>query len=98
MKAITWKVNYARPALCILLGVVAAGSYRVIRGQATPSQTTILARGAGTSILEGGTGAPDYLPVLTNVAFHAELLDGVVAHAPLLRGLADHRLVIFVRK
>ena len=78
MKAITWKVHYTHPALCILLGVVTAGSYRVIRGQATPSQTTILARGAGTSILEGGTGAPDYLPVLTKVAFHAELLDGVV--------------------
>ena len=78
MKAITWKVNYARPALYILLGLTAAGSYRVIRGQATPSQTTILARGAGTSILEGGTGAPNYLPVFTNVAFHAELVDGVV--------------------
>jgi hypothetical protein len=43
-----------------------------------PSQTIILARGAGTSILEGGTGAPDYLPVLTDVAFHAEVVDGVV--------------------
>jgi hypothetical protein len=78
MKAITWKVNYARLALCILLGVVAAGSYRAIRGQATPSQTAILARGAGTGILEGGTGAPNYLPVLTNAAFHVELVDGVI--------------------
>jgi hypothetical protein len=80
MRLTTTSIHFTRRlALCVALGIVAAGSYRVIRGQtATPSQTTILARGAGTSMLEGGTGAPGYLPVFTNVAFHAELVDGVV--------------------
>lgn len=27
-------------------------------------------RGAGTSIVEGGTGAPDFVPVITKFAFH----------------------------
>ena len=31
-----------------------------------------IARGAGTTIIQGGTGSPDFVPVLTTVAFHAE--------------------------
>ena len=38
----------------------------------------VLARGAGTTMLEGGTGSPDYVPVLTRVAFHVELIGGGV--------------------
>jgi len=80
MRLTTTNIHFMRRlAMCISLGIVAAGSYRLMRGQpASPSQTTVLARGAGVSILEGGTGAPDYLPVFTNVAFHAELVDGVI--------------------
>lgn len=66
-------------ALSSVLGMIAAaGSYHHMHGQTTASQTTVIARGAGTSMIEGGTGVPDYSPVLTNVAFHAELVDGVV--------------------
>jgi hypothetical protein len=36
------------------------------------SQATTLARGAGTTIIEGGTGAPGFIPVFTTLAFHAE--------------------------
>jgi hypothetical protein len=65
--------------VCLLGGLVSAGSYRILHGQtSTTSQTAVIARGAGTSVLEGGTGAPDYSPVITNVAFHAELRDGAV--------------------
>jgi len=80
MRFTTRNIRFMRRlAMCISLGIVAAGSYRLMRGQpASPSQTTVLARGAGVSILEGGTGAPDYLPVFTNVAFHTELVDGVI--------------------
>ena len=80
MRLTTTNIHFMRRlAMCISLGIVAAGSYRLMRGQpASPSQTTVLARGAGVSILEGGTGAPDYLPVFTNVAFHTELVDGVI--------------------
>ena len=32
----------------------------------------IIARGAGTTIIHGGTGSPGFVPVLTTLAFHAE--------------------------
>ena len=32
-------------------------------------------------MLEGGTGAPDYVPVTTKIAFHIEVVDGVVTGA-----------------
>ena len=31
-----------------------------------------IARGAGTTIIHGGTGAPNFVPVITTIAFHAE--------------------------
>lgn len=31
-----------------------------------------IARGAGTTIVQGGTGSPGFIPVLTTIAFHAE--------------------------
>jgi hypothetical protein len=43
------------------------------------SQSATLARGAGTTIIQGGTGsAGGFLPVLTTLAFHAEQQGGVV--------------------
>ena len=38
----------------------------------------ILARGAGTTIIHGGTGSPDFVPVLTTLAFYAERSGGNV--------------------
>ena len=40
-----------------------------------------IARGAGKTIIEGGTGAPGFVPVVTTVAFHAESTDGGVTGA-----------------
>ena len=43
------------------------------------SQGTTMARGAGTTIIQGGTGkAGGFVPVLTTLAFHAEQDGGVV--------------------
>ena len=43
------------------------------------SHTTTIARGAGTTIIQGGTGkAGGFVPVLTTLAFHAEQDGGVV--------------------
>ena len=55
-----------------------AGSTWIIRGQSPSAGIKLLARGAGVTMLEGGSGPPDYMPVVTKVAFHVELLDGVV--------------------
>src|SRR5260370_20641948 len=41
-----------------------------------------IARGAGTTIIEGGTGsAGGFVPVLTTIAFHAETSGGTVTGA-----------------
>ncbi len=37
-----------------------------------------IARGAGTTIIHGGTGSPGFTPVVTTVAFHAERSGGGV--------------------
>ena len=62
-----------------VLSLLAGVTHRAIQGQT--SKTVLLARGAGTTMLEGGSGAPDFMPVLTKIAFHAELVDGVVTGA-----------------
>ena len=64
------------------LGLLAATTTWVIHGQTQPgSRIRILARGAGTTMLEGGSGAPDYMPVLTKIAFHVEEIDGAITGA-----------------
>jgi hypothetical protein len=40
-----------------------------------------IARGGGKTIIEGGTGAPTFVPVITTVAFHAERTVGGVTGA-----------------
>lgn len=37
-----------------------------------------IARGAGTTMIHGGTGSPGFIPVITTVAFHAEHSNGGV--------------------
>jgi hypothetical protein len=41
----------------------------------------VIARGGGTTIIQGGTGAPGFTPVLTKIAFHAEKQGGMVTGA-----------------
>jgi hypothetical protein len=38
----------------------------------------VVARGGGTTIIQGGTGTPGFTPVLTKIAFHAEKESGAV--------------------
>jgi len=66
----------------VLLTLLAAGSLWLINAQTSPPLAArMLVRGAGTTMLEGGTGQPDYVPVLTRIAFHAELVNGAVEGA-----------------
>ncbi len=64
-------------AMSVVAGVVAW------EGLAQPepglSSSTVLARGGGTTIIEGGTGkSGGFVPVLTTVGFHAERNGGSV--------------------
>jgi hypothetical protein len=43
---------------------------RLFAGQ--HSNAAIIAEGGGTTIIQGGTGAPGFVPVLTKLGFHAE--------------------------
>ncbi|GAC1649518.1 MAG: hypothetical protein NVS9B15_08800 [Acidobacteriaceae bacterium] len=62
------------PHLVLMTSAIALTSPTVLAQSASdhPVATT-LARGAGTTIIAGGTGKPGgYLPVETTIAFHAE--------------------------
>jgi hypothetical protein len=51
-------------------------STRTVSGRNSDDAAGPIARGAGTTIIHGGTGSPSFLPVITTVAFHAERSDG----------------------
>jgi hypothetical protein len=55
-----------------ILGVVLAASLIVasVVARATSDGPALTVRGGGTSIVAAGTGAPDFAPVITKVAFH----------------------------
>lgn len=50
----------------VLLAAMTIG-LSVVHGQATQ----VIARGGGTTIIQGGTGSPGFVPVITTIAFHA---------------------------
>ena len=61
----------------VVVGVLVMTSFvllstRTVSGRNSDGPTGPVARGAGTTIIHGGTGSPDFLPVITTVAFHAE--------------------------
>ena len=62
-------------ASAVLIGLVLCW---ILPAQSTPSAKTVIARGSGTTILEAGTGSPDFIPVITQIAFHVEIVDGAV--------------------
>src|ERR1700752_3263774 len=63
----------------MLLAVVTMGSApNAARAQSGPP-ATILARGGGKTIIQGGTGQPGFVPVITTVAFHAEQKGQVIS-------------------
>jgi hypothetical protein len=53
-----------------LLGLVVA--LGVVSNSAYAEPTHVLARGGGKTIIQGGTGSPGFIPVVTTIAFHAE--------------------------
>ena len=43
-----------------------------VHSASAQSASKTVAHGAGTTIIQGGTGSPGFVPVLTTIAFHAE--------------------------
>ena len=62
--------------LIAAIGLAMAFSPRLASGGG--SDDKVIAKGGGTTIIHGGTGAPGFVPVLTTVAFHAERTGGSV--------------------
>lgn len=56
-------------------------STRTVSGRVSDDNNGRIARGAGTTIIEGGSGSPGFVPVLTTVAFHAQRESGAVTGA-----------------
>src|SRR5258708_1484402 len=64
----------------VMVGVLAVAGFvlavlfstRTVFGRDSDNDNGRIARGAGTTIIHGGTGAPHFVPVITTIAFHAE--------------------------
>ena len=56
-------------ALTVGIGLMMVLSPRIASGG--ESHKGVIAEGAGTTIIQSGTGAPGFVPVLTTIAFHA---------------------------
>jgi hypothetical protein len=76
-------LSFSRWWLVGALALLMVGGYRVAvlaqSGSDTVAVPRLIARGAGTTIIEGGTGYPRYMPVTTKVAYHVELVNGQVS-------------------
>ena len=77
------KSNLSRPGKVGLLVLASfmltvLFSARRVSGRDSDNAAGSIARGAGTTIIHGGTGSPSFLPVITTVAFHAERSNGGV--------------------
>jgi len=57
--------------LLLAAGVVLAAVFLPRSASGRESDDGIIAKGAGTTIIHGGTGTPGFVPVLTTIAFHA---------------------------
>jgi hypothetical protein len=71
-RVILGTVMVASLALAVLF------STRIVSGRDSDNDSKEIARGGGTTIIHGGTGSPDFIPVITTVAFHAERSNGGV--------------------
>ena len=71
---------YMRLAMSIIaITIGAIGLSHVAVAQSDLDGITVLARGGGTTIIEGGTGkSGGFVPVVTTVGFHAERSAGTV--------------------
>src|SRR5438128_2469520 len=65
--------------ICVLVIITAVPGALYINAQSSGTQSRLIAYGAGTTIVEGGTGpGGGNIPVLTTLAFRAERKDGVI--------------------
>src|ERR1700737_3194884 len=69
--------RYFRPVTVGVFAVVSLVlavlfSTRTVFGRNSENDNGGIARGAGTTIIHGGAGAPNFVPVITTIAFHAE--------------------------
>jgi hypothetical protein len=73
--------NVSRPVLVAALLLVGFGLTvlllsKTASGRDSDNSARSIARGAGTTMIHGGTGSPGFIPVITTVAFHAERSSG----------------------
>ena len=68
-------------ATFVLLYVGTAVAQTTGSGANSDPNSNVIARGGGTTIIQGGTGAPSFTLVLTRIAFHVEKQGGVVTGA-----------------
>lgn len=62
-----WLVGF----LILITGIGLAAVFSPRSASGVESSDRIIARGGGTTIIQGGTGSPGFLPVITTIAFHA---------------------------
>ena len=72
--------------ICLLMVLFTAGAFSLVifgrSGSDSSPSGKVIARGGGTTIIQGGTGAAGgFMPVLTKIAFHAEKQAGAVTGA-----------------
>jgi len=72
--------RFRRSAIWMLaIAVAAIGAWRGLAQSEAETNGAVLARGGGTTIIQGGTGKSEgFIPVLTTLAFHAERQGGAV--------------------
>jgi hypothetical protein len=75
-------VSSVRCVTYLLAPLLTAGAFSGLIFAQSDSESgearEVIAQGGGTTIIQGGTGAPDFTPVLTTIAFHAERHDEAV--------------------
>src|SRR5690349_321484 len=74
------KVSMRSAVSMAAMAIVVTGLSHIAAGQSELDSTsaTVVARGGGTTIIQGGMGKPGFTPVLTTLGFHAERKAGTV--------------------
>jgi hypothetical protein len=57
--------------LGLMVGLLLGATFLTRSVLSLDSHSTAIARGGGTTIIQGGTGSPGFVPVITTIAFHA---------------------------
>jgi hypothetical protein len=83
MSRLVFLNRFRRPAIWVLsIAAGAIGAWRGFAQSEAYSSAIVLARGGGTTIVQGGTGKTgNFVPVFTSLAFHVERQGGTVTGA-----------------